>query len=81
MQNDAERQFPKNPQPRRAKGIVLALLGACVIFSVALIGHTHPPFPAPKVRRRDEATDGGLGGCEIDRTPPKSARTTTTPSS
>ena len=58
MQNDAERQFPKNPQPRRrAKGLVLALASACVIFSVAVIGRTHPPFPAPKVRRRDEATD------------------------
>ena len=61
MQNDAERQFPNNPQPRRRRaGLALALASACV-FSVAVISHTHPPFPAPDVRLRDEATDGGLG--------------------
>ena len=49
-------QIPKNPQPRRAKSVVLALASACV-FSVAVIGRTHPPYPAPKVRRRDAATD------------------------
>ena len=50
-------QVPKNPASfARRKGVVLALASACV-FSVAVIGHTHPPFPAPKVRRRDEATD------------------------
>ena len=55
-----ELQIPQNPaQPRtsrrRRTGFVLALASACV-FSVAVIGRTHPPFPAPKVRRRDERT-------------------------
>jgi len=59
--------IPKNPQHnppsrRRRTGLALALASACV-FSVALIGHTHPPFPAPKVRRRD--ADGGLGALEV----------------
>ena len=50
----------RRPSPsRRLQGqVVLALASACVIFSVAVIGRTHPPFPAPTVRRRDEATGG-----------------------
>ena len=57
-----ELQIPGTPPGRRRrKGLFLALASACVIFSVAVIGHTHPPFPAPKIRRRDEAADGGLG--------------------
>ena len=60
-------QVPKNPASfARRKGVVLALASACV-FSVAVIGHTHPPFPAPKVRRRDE--DGGLGAPTLTPSP------------
>ena len=43
--------IPKNPALGwRRKGLVLALASACV-FSVAVIGRTHPPFPgAPEPR-------------------------------
>ena len=56
-----------SPSRRRLQGqVVLALASACV-FSVALIGHTHPPFPAPKVRRRDADVGASYASVHADR--------------
>ena len=52
---------------RRLQGQVSLVLASACVFSVAVIGRTHPPFPAPKVRRRDEA--GGLGAPTLTPSP------------
>ena len=59
-----------SPGRRRLQGqVVLALASACV-FSVAVIGHTHPPFPAPKVRSRDaEAANNDLSAPTLTPSP------------
>ena len=56
-----------SPRRRRLQGQVALVLASACVFSVAVIGHTHPPFPAPKVRRRDE--DGALGAPTLTPSP------------